>query len=660
MSDLSTAERLLRNLEMQTTELQQSSDALLDHVPPLPASHPNSSASRWFHIGTRALRLRSFLGCFGEAEAVTDRARTLFASVEGDDDKMDLSAGDEAELPLFTSTFSKLQRRATLPPGERSINDKTVAMITSMADRREALADVLLTLVGKCATQEERHRATKRAAELQRVTDSFVAHACGEARGTVLCDEDTERSDVQSKIRLKIKSLKDKQKKAAKKSGGSGSKTSAAARGAAEASTSASMRVLASMFDLFSCESGDRAEIVGEAGVAFREQIECIFVQQMLALPSRCVNSERATATASPFVHLANAAAFTDGTPFWDLEAARSSSPLCAWNTATSVVGRHVIWHPGGGTAETLTTWASRGFQAWCGPLLSGAKPKKRPSSQSAAWLADALMSRFATGDRHALRELKFELEVSLLVDTAECLWDLELEHRTQSRAQAEADEATATSTDDEEDEYEDRDDGENGEEAYPASDVAASTRAAAAAASPSEVAYVSGETYLGCRSLVRPPHTLSRHDPFVAVLLGHGGYFAGAIFNAAGDALVHKCFQRYVTRRGQGGRQSSHSGRTDTAGSQIRAHHEKKWIEEVTALLQNWAQGPLRVCRRIFFHAPGTSNTRMMTQPLMSPLDLGPIMRRVPVTTGRPTLAETKTVFDSIVSCGVRLVPSH
>jgi hypothetical protein len=80
---------------------------------------------------------------------------------------------------------------------------------------------------------------------------------------------------------------------------------------------------------------------------------------------------------------------------------------------------------------------------------------------------------------------------------------------------------------------------------------------------------------------------------PFVAILLAHGGYFAAAVYDRRGHALAHKRIARYITRRGQGGRQSTkHGHRQDTAGSQLRAAQEVAWMEEVRETIKLWCDG--------------------------------------------------------------------
>lgn len=74
------------------------------------------------------------------------------------------------------------------------------------------------------------------------------------------------------------------------------------------------------------------------------------------------------------------------------------------------------------------------------------------------------------------------------------------------------------------------------------------------------------------------------------AVLLLRSGRFAGAVFEKD-KALCHKTFQRYTTRRKQGGAQSASdaSGKAKSAGATLRRYNEVALKQDVTALLVEW-----------------------------------------------------------------------
>jgi hypothetical protein len=138
-----------------------------------------------------------------------------------------------------------------------------------------------------------------------------------------------------------------------------------------------------------------------------------------------------------------------------------------------------------------------------------------------------------------------------------------------------------------------------------------------------------------------------------VGVLLAHGGYFASGVYSIdSGKWIVHKTMSRYVCRRGQGGRQSAHDGRTDTAGSQIRAFQEKKYMEDIHRIIEEWDKaGHWDRCQAILYHAPGTLNLRSVYyDTALSGERLKGKVFRVPVTTGRPLLSECEAVLDQVL----------
>lgn len=92
-----------------------------------------------------------------------------------------------------------------------------------------------------------------------------------------------------------------------------------------------------------------------------------------------------------------------------------------------------------------------------------------------------------------------------------------------------------------------------------------------------------------------------------IAVLVCHGGYFSGAIFNRK-QVIAHKTFHHYVTRRKQGGRQSTRdkSGRRPkSGGAAIRRYNEDKHQIEIRNLMSNWAT-LLENVDIVFVHLPG------------------------------------------------------
>lgn len=74
------------------------------------------------------------------------------------------------------------------------------------------------------------------------------------------------------------------------------------------------------------------------------------------------------------------------------------------------------------------------------------------------------------------------------------------------------------------------------------------------------------------------------------AVLLLRSGRFAGAVFDKD-KAVCHKTFQRYTTRRKQGGAQSASDagGKAKSAGATLRRYNEAALKQDVAALLSEW-----------------------------------------------------------------------
>lgn len=150
-------------------------------------------------------------------------------------------------------------------------------------------------------------------------------------------------------------------------------------------------------------------------------------------------------------------------------------------------------------------------------------------------------------------------------------------------------------------------------------------------------------------------------------ILLCHGGYFAGGIFYQR-QCLVHKCFQRYVIRKKQGGKQSN--AQNDGAsfgsiGSQIRAAQEVKWRADVRDILLEW-NAYIDASSIILYAAPGPSNRSILTdfsavpssfkssttRNAVSPVNVkDPRVHKVPITTHRPSFAEVQRIFAEVNS---------
>eukprot|EP00761_Pharyngomonas_kirbyi_P007951 gb/GECH01007962.1/.p1 GENE.gb/GECH01007962.1/~~gb/GECH01007962.1/.p1 ORF type:complete len:319 (+),score=80.31 gb/GECH01007962.1/:1-957(+) len=142
-------------------------------------------------------------------------------------------------------------------------------------------------------------------------------------------------------------------------------------------------------------------------------------------------------------------------------------------------------------------------------------------------------------------------------------------------------------------------------------------------------------------------------------ILLCHGGYFAGAVFNQ-GNLITHKTFHRYVTRKKSGQRQSTrdHSGKKPkSVGSNIRRWNEAKHEAEIRDLLQNEWKQYISEANAIFLHSPGrNSNLFFYSGSPLSRKDTR--IRGVPFSTRKPTLSEVKKSFQELATVEIFLAP--
>jgi hypothetical protein len=130
-----------------------------------------------------------------------------------------------------------------------------------------------------------------------------------------------------------------------------------------------------------------------------------------------------------------------------------------------------------------------------------------------------------------------------------------------------------------------------------------------------------------------------------VSVLMVSGGRFSAAVWRGE-QLLVSKSYQRYTTRRKQGGSQSAHDaskGAAQSIGASIRRKETVRFWEEAGRILSEWAP-LLAECQRIFLFAPGANRQQLLRPPV--PLDKrDERLRAIPFPTYRPTLAELQRV---------------
>ena len=158
-----------------------------------------------------------------------------------------------------------------------------------------------------------------------------------------------------------------------------------------------------------------------------------------------------------------------------------------------------------------------------------------------------------------------------------------------------------------------------------------------------------------------------------LAVLLLASGFFVATVFvceaPGAGGALaptlqLHKRCSHYTTRRKQGGSQSAHDASrgaaANSAGAQLRRAGEAALEADVRALLGDaavWAPA-LAACRRIFFAAPRRAAHVLFDGGVGGrggALPRGDArLHRVPLATGRPSVAEAMRVAETLMALRV------
>jgi hypothetical protein len=148
------------------------------------------------------------------------------------------------------------------------------------------------------------------------------------------------------------------------------------------------------------------------------------------------------------------------------------------------------------------------------------------------------------------------------------------------------------------------------------------------------------------------------------AVILCRSGFFAAAMFD--GEACVrHKTFRRYTSRRKQGGSQTaqdSKSGKaTQSAGAQIRRHHEVRYVEQVHEILLAWkSQLVAEECGLVLVSMPKVQRNGKLLFFDGSPLVEGdPRIRKIPFTTYRPSLAEAQLIHRQTFTLATVAVPA-
>lgn len=135
---------------------------------------------------------------------------------------------------------------------------------------------------------------------------------------------------------------------------------------------------------------------------------------------------------------------------------------------------------------------------------------------------------------------------------------------------------------------------------------------------------------------------------------------------------ITHKTFHHYVTRKKQGGRQSSRDktgNRPKSGGASIRRYNEQKHLNEIRDLFSKWKQY-LSTADLIFTHIPGRNRSDFFNDediPNHGNSNLVKTskgcyyfhkdderIRPLPFTTQRPTFREVKQVFVKLTTIRV------
>ena len=130
-------------------------------------------------------------------------------------------------------------------------------------------------------------------------------------------------------------------------------------------------------------------------------------------------------------------------------------------------------------------------------------------------------------------------------------------------------------------------------------------------------------------------------------VILLRSGRFAAAVFQES-DIICHKAFQRYTTRRKQGGSQAVHDNasgsKAKSAGATLRRYNEAALQQEIQDLIRSW-QKEFDSADCIFLSVAQTSRSIFFggNSPVFQATD--PRIRKIPFATQRPTFQEVQRV---------------
>ncbi|AMD22389.1 HGR050Wp [Eremothecium sinecaudum] len=162
------------------------------------------------------------------------------------------------------------------------------------------------------------------------------------------------------------------------------------------------------------------------------------------------------------------------------------------------------------------------------------------------------------------------------------------------------------------------------------------------------------------------------------ALFMFGGGHFAGAIISHQRQSITgnltkqgqslqtqsvklieHKTFHRYTTRRKQGGSQSTMDnakGKANSAGSSLRRYNEAALKNDIQIVIKQW-EPYLSKCENIFIRAKNIADMKIFTESGNLKKD-DPRIKKIPLTTKRPTTNEIKRVWCELTYLHITLRP--
>ena len=168
---------------------------------------------------------------------------------------------------------------------------------------------------------------------------------------------------------------------------------------------------------------------------------------------------------------------------------------------------------------------------------------------------------------------------------------------------------------------------------------------------------HIVGESGLAIPCVV-PDITHLLNAKHIAVLILRSGRFAGAIWDASGNVLVHTCMKRYTVRRKNGGSQRKNDNAkgspANSIGAQIRRFQEHKLSEEIEEVISKKWASYLDSPSTVVFAYSSKSHTQSL---FIGPLDKMKCKCRifpVPMSVRDPTYAEVCRIYSSMTKVAI------